>query len=266
METAPQFIWRNLSKNMTVVAEATGKVLEYKAPPFHSVPDERCWLCAGRTHGSGMLVKNRIDEMFSDVHLARCKTSGSLCEGCAGLLKQRKFRFYSHLATEEGVRHPARTVWAEVLTNPPTPPWAASLSMSGQKHLFFKTQVNYQNNLVYVQLEDLAVRFDPVELKELLEVVERLYTVFSKQEILTGEYSSKRIQQYGLREFEKDEWYVSNYRGERLLTLAVWIARNAEARGVAGAKRERKVEPKPAPEPKPTPQPAKEPVGQLTLF
>lgn len=212
-----------------MIAEARKKPIEYNLDvEVYDVPDERCWLCAGHTNGRGILVKDRIDPMFSDVHHARWPESKSLCEGCAGLLRQRVFRFYSCLATEEGVRHPARGTWAEVLTDPPDPPWAACLAVSGQKHLFFKTQINRQNQLAYVQMEDLGIRFDPNELTELLTVVERLYTIFSKNEILAGDYNSRRIQQYGLHEWERDEWHVSNYRGERLLELAVWIARKDE--------------------------------------
>lgn len=228
-ETTPQFIWRCLQKNMTVVAEATGKENKYEAPEFKGVPDERCWMCAGVTNNKGILVKDRITHMFSDVHLMRFPNSESLCEACYGLQSQRRFRFYSSLATvEEGVRHPARDAWADILTNPPAPPWAACLATSGQKHLFYRTQVNYQNQIVFVQMEDLAIRFEPEELAELLDKVERLYRIFTKDEILTGEYQSNRILQYGLPEFDCDEKPVSHYRGERLLELAVWIARRDE--------------------------------------
>lgn len=268
METAPQFIWRNLQKRLTVVAESTGKVIEYKIPVFRDVPDERCWMCGGLTQGRGMLVADRITEMFSDIHLMRWKESRSLCEGCAALQSQKPFRLYSSLITEGGVRHVARATWAEVLPNPPEPPWTACLAVSGQKHLFFKTQVNRQNSLVYVQMEDLGIRFDPAELRDLLEVVERLYTVFAKDEILNGDYSSRRVQQYGISEFERDDWYVAKYRGERLLQLAVWIARkDEEARTARLAETEARQKERRAPVssvPEPPAQP--EPVGQLSLF
>lgn len=266
METAPQFIWRALQNTPTVIAEARNKPIEYNlGVEVYDVPDERCWLCAGQTNGRGILVKDRIDSMFSDVHLACWPESQSLCEGCAGLLRQRMFRMYSCLATQEGVRHLARDAWADILTCPPEPPWAACLAVSGQKHLFFKTEVNRQNQLVYVQMEDLGIRFDPQELSELLTVVERLYTIFSKSEILTGDYSSMRIQQYGIHEWERDTWYVSNYRGERLLELAVWIARKDEEAREARleeAKRRKAERAKAAQEP----LEATDVTGQLSLF
>lgn len=269
-------------------------MIEYKVPEYRDVPDERCWLCGGLTHGRGMLKADRITDMFSDLFLAAWPESGSLCMACSALQSQKPFRLYSALATEAGLRHPARATWAEVLTNPPDPPWAAHLAVSGQKHLFFKTQVNRQNHIICVQMEDLPVRFTPDELRELLEVVERLYTVFTKDEILTGNFSSGRVQQYGLAEFERDSWHVGNYRGERLLALAVWIARRdkegrkarlaaADARKAERAGKtvaiDRSDKPKPrrapakraAPKPartspEPATQPEPETIGQLSLF
>ncbi len=227
-ETAPQFIWRALQQNMTVIAEATGKANEYKTPEFYDVPDERCWMCAGETRGRGILVADRITDMFSDVHHMKLPESKSLCEACYGLQSQRRFRFYSTLATEDGVRHLARDSWAEILTSPPPPPWAALLATSGQKHLFFKTRINHDNGRVYVQMEDLGIEFPPAELSELLTIVERMYTIFTKAEIESGNYDSRRILQYGMGKFDADEREVARYRGGRLLTLAVWIARKDE--------------------------------------
>ena len=258
---------------MTVTAEATGKVIEYSVPDFQDVPDERCWMCAGVTNGQGLLVADRITEMFSDVHLMRWKESKSLCMACAGLQKQRPFRLYSMLATEDGVRHLARASWAEILTNPPEPPWAACLAVSGQKHLFYKTQVNYQNKIVYVQMEDLGIRFDPGELAVLLGAVENLYRIFTKDEISTGYYSSRRVLQYGMREFEQDEWHVKHYRGERLLNLAVWIARRdedareaklQEAKIAEQVRKQKKADVQSQPPVQPVVEPAQK--GQMSLF
>ncbi|MDI6872078.1 MAG: hypothetical protein QME79_12195 [Bacillota bacterium] len=269
METASQFIFRALERNPTVIAEATGKVIKYHLPEFHDVPDERCWLCAGLTRGRGLFTSERITEMFSDVNKALWPESRSLCMGCAGLQAQRPLRLYSILATEEGLRHPARSAWAEILTSPPEPPWTACLAVSGQKHLFFKTTVNRQNRRVAVQMEDLTIEFSPQDLNSLLAAVERLYTVFAKEEILRGTYSSARILQYGVDEWENDEGIVRGYRGGRLIELAVWIARrDEEAREARLSRaRERKAArvaalgPPHQPEPIGTGQ-----VGQMSLF
>ena len=265
METASQFIFRALQRNPTVVAEATGKVIEYHLPEFHEVPDERCWLCAGETQGRGLLTSERITEMFSDVNKALWPESRSLCTGCAGLQAQRPLRLYSILATPDGLRHPARSAWAEILTNPPEPPWAACLAVSGQKHLFFKTQVNRHNRLVFVRMEDLDVEFVPSELARVLAAVERLYAVFAKEEILRGTYSSTRIMQYGVGDWEEDEGAVRGYRGGRLLELAVWIARRddeaREARLAQARERKAAVPPPSLPEPAEAVRP-----GQMSLF
>ncbi len=235
-ETAPQFIWRHLCQtpDMAVTTSATGRVIQYRPPPFVDVPDERCWLCGGLTHGRGRLVADAVDEMFSDTQFARCPTSGSLCEGCAGLKAQRPLRNYSLLAASGVLSHPSRPDWRHILTSPPEPPWAGCLAVSGQKHLFFRTRIVKSSDSVVVVLEDQLVAVDVPALARLLHTIELLLAVFSKAEIESGRYSQGRISQYGLgawRDADRElRW--ARQRNLPLFALALFVAQIPERKEV----------------------------------
>lgn len=241
IETTPQFLWRALTRNPAIVAEATGKVMEYAIPQFTDVPDEHCWLCGGETHHRGLMRASRITKEFSDVDFAAYPESKSLCEGCAGMQFQRMLRCYSLFATEAGLRHPARAAWREILITPPPAPWVAAIATTGQKHLFYKADINRGSLPYSVLLEDYRILYIPAELREMLSLIEQLYTVFSKAEIETGRWNQARITKYGFARWRRDAAEADKLRGSRLFSLALFIAQREEVPEDAGA-----AEPEPA--------------------
>jgi hypothetical protein len=61
-------------------------------------------------------------------------------------------------------------------------------------------------------------------LAEFLGLIEQLYAMFTKAEILSGQYSQNRIKQFGLAEFQRIENELAPHRGSRLFDLAVFVA------------------------------------------
>jgi hypothetical protein len=57
-----------------------------------------------------------------------------------------------------------------------------------------------------------------------LETIEKLYAVFNKTEILTGNYGQNRIKQFGINRFQEVETKVAPYRGTRLFDLGVFVS------------------------------------------
>ena len=225
--TPPQFIWQCLcsTPDMAVTVSSTGKRIQYAPPELTDVPDSRCWLCGGETHGRGRLVSVAVDEMFSDTQFAREPTSGSLCEACAGLKAQRPLRNYSPLAAGDRLSHPSRPEWRQLLVSPPEPPWAACLAVSGQKHLFFRTAVNHDNRVIRLALEDRLVETEPRMLASLLSLMESMLAVFSKEELRTRRYSPPRIPQYGLQRWKRDDARLQQAaRNTGLFALALYVA------------------------------------------
>ena len=188
---------------------------------------------------------------------ARGSRSQSVCQGCAFCLSHLSLRLYSILATEHGLRHPTRAEIRELLLEPPEPPFVLCIAVSGQKHLHFRSQVAYSRDGYPVQMEETRVCVERLVLRQWLEKIEMLYTVFSKDEIRTGRYSQNRIKEFGLLRFQAVEAMIAPSRGTRLFDLAVFVAQKTEV---------------PAPEPEEKEEPCITtstptiPPGQLQLF
>jgi CRISPR type IV-associated protein Csf1 len=192
------------------------------------VPDARCWLCGGATGGKGLPVKRAIKDTFTDRDKARRPVSKSVCPGCVFCLSYTSLRNYSILATEDVLRHPTRSEIRDLLLDPPEPPFVFCIAVSGQKWLHFRAQVAYDQDGFPVQFEEMTVCVWRDPLAEWLEVVENLYTVFSKEEIRTGQYIQNRIKQFGLARFQEEEEKITKHRGTRLFDLAVFISQKKE--------------------------------------
>lgn len=238
--TTTQLIRRAALKNPSVPV-AMGKVVEYQDVPLIDVQDERCWLCGGPTGGKGQTTKKAIKDTFTDIDKARAPASKSVCPGCAFCLSFRELRNYSILATEQELRHPTRAESRDILLNPPKPPFVICIAVSGQKHLTFKAEVAYSRNFYPVQMEDTRIIVDVTRLSELLDLVERLYTVFSKDEIKTSRYSQGRIKEFGISRFQELEERLAPHRGSRLFDLAVFVAQKKEFDEPAPPEREENV-------------------------
>lgn len=221
--TATQFIrWAAMLTPRIPVA--MGKVVEYADVPLVDVPDARCWLCGGITGHRGLPVKKAIKDTFTNQDMARWPKSKSVCLGCAFCLDRRELRNYSIIATEKELRHPTRPEIRALLLDPPEPPFVLCIAVSGQKHLHFRAQVAYDRDGFPVQMEETSVCVWRRPLAEWLGAIERLYALFSKEEIRTGRYSQNRIKQFGIAEFQEVEAQLAPHRGTRLFDLAVFVA------------------------------------------
>ena len=84
---------RKSEANQVQAGEYVGVVMA--DPPLVDVPDDRCWLCGGRTEGKGQPVKKAIKPTFTDRDKARGARSQSVCAGCAFCLSHLSLRNYS---------------------------------------------------------------------------------------------------------------------------------------------------------------------------
>jgi len=208
------------------MGDHVGVVME--DPGLEDVPDESCWLCGGEISGRGRQVKRAILDTFTDRDKARAPWSDSICPGCAFCLSYTTLRNYSILATEEGLRHPGRAEIKGLLLEPPEPPFLLCIAVSGQKWLHFRAEIAYSQDGFPVQYEETRVTVDRATLASLLDIVEQLYAVFTKAEILSGSYGQNRIREFGLRRFQELEAMAALVRGSRLFDLAVFVAQKKE--------------------------------------
>lgn len=204
----------------------TGIIL--KNPDYISVPDEQCWLCGGETGGKGQTKKKAIKNTFTNHDLAKNMQSQSICPGCTFCLSYAALRNYSIVATHNELKFPDKDTIRKLLMLPPEPPFVFCIATSGQKWLHFKAPINYSNKKFIVLLEEMPIPVEPIPFSRLLRPVEKLYTTFTKAEILSGDYNQARIKQFGILEWEKLEQEIAIQRGSRLFQLAVHVARKEE--------------------------------------
>lgn len=116
----------------------------------------------------------------------------------------------------------------ELLLGEPFPELAA-IAESGQKHIVFRAARNPPDaEAGWVQFEEQSLFVQPNELAYLLDVLQALYTTFSKTEIQTGNYKQYRIRDFGL-----DFWYaleseIAPLRGSLLFELALFLTQKGE--------------------------------------
>jgi len=240
--TPTQFIYRAALKT-PIVPVAMEKQVVYADVPLVDVTDGRCWLCGGETGGRGQPVRKAIKDTFTDCDKASAPQSKSVCPGCTFCLSFTPLRNYSILATEQGLQHPTRPEIRDLLIEPPEPPFVLCIAVSGQKWLHFRGQVAYSRDGYPVQMEETRVYVDRTLLAEQLDLVERLYTIFTKEEIKTGHFGQNRIKQFGIARFEETEGKTARHRGTRLFDLAVFVAQKREVEIPASVPEKNKEEP-----------------------
>lgn len=214
-----------------LAAKATGNQIVNGKPVSYEYPvgimptkDRQCYLC-GKEIAEGFPRKNVIKPTFTDVPYARSPRSQTVCTECAFCLSNKPLRMYSILATANCLKHPIRGEWRDILLNPLNPPFVLALATSGQKHLHFKTRTNYKRDDYWVLLEEMPIQVNIAKLTGLLDIIEQLYTTFTKDEIRTGNYNVSRIKTFGTTKWEELENEIEKERGMRLFELAVTVAK-----------------------------------------
>ena len=215
--------------------------------------DDTCWLCAGDTNQKGWHVKDAISSAFTDTNLARCPQSQTICDSCVALMKKEAWQqaceqyahspyfpvkegkkpalanwmFSSHVFSKNNWLRPERVQIADILLNPPEPPFVITLADVGKKHVIFKSQVSYSQDDYFVNIDELTVVVNRDDFEKLLAIVEQAYQFFSKDSILTGDYNQAAVLKAGLSVWREIEDKIRPYRQskQKLLRLACFVAR-----------------------------------------
>lgn len=139
--------------------------------------------------------------------------------------KPQRMQNYSHIVLR-GVWHPLhKGQKAEILDLLRQSPEVVAIGTSGQKHIVFRARPGWW------QIEEQCVRPDLHALDTCLDLVGKLYRIFSKEEIGTGQYSPGRTMQYaqayGLDDYLAVETALRQWRGTAYFDLALYLAQKA---------------------------------------
>ncbi|MEM4234810.1 MAG: hypothetical protein QXU75_06650 [Candidatus Methanomethylicaceae archaeon] len=151
-----------------------------------------------------------------------------------GKEKPQRMRNYSHFVVD-GQWYPLSKADKEVMKRfllEGNFPELAAIAESGQKHIVFRAMRNpIGQESGWVQFEEQRVFVERAELRYVLDRVEELYEMFSKDEIAGGQYNAYRIQRFGIDRWHALEGEIKRWRGKPLFYLALFLAQRSEEDG-----------------------------------
>jgi CRISPR type IV-associated protein Csf1 len=215
-------------------AMLTPDVISPMSKTIHYDPAEQgtlagdCYLCGCHT-STGLPRKKAIKDTFTDQPFAKAPWSEVVCDKCNWALSYCSLRNYSIVASTSGLQHPSRVQLRETLLHPPEAPYLICIAESGQRWLHFKGMIT-TGQAMEIRFEDVMVTVRPERFAEILQLVEALYTGFTKDEILTGRYQSHRIQAFGLERWHELSEKAEHQRKYRVFSLALFLAQRPDVK------------------------------------
>lgn len=231
--------WKNTDKVIQRTKDSKGneivREIEFVDPMKHKDLKEHhgnCFLC-GEKMSHGIHVSKLFSNVFTDWNSGKSRKSQFVCPACSFTIltspKRHALRNFSHVANHEKLLLPNREELRELILNPPDPPFVINIAVSQKKHICFKSQVNYSQNIFAVMYEEMPVLINKDEFEKLLRLVEHFMYGFTKSEILTGEYNQKKVLDFGIEKWEAFENMVKQYRGNPLLDVVMFVAQKIDS-------------------------------------
>lgn len=193
---------------------------------------ERCFFC-GAPCGQGDRVK--LTASFSDWRNVACPDSEFRCVGCALAMKEKwdrpgadkpqKMRNYSWVIYEDqalSFKSSEAPAMLPHLLRPLSTPFSVAVSKSGQRHLLFRTAVNYTREAIDVRMDDEPVTYRPTELLSRVRLAAELIPYVGRTRLFDGIPLAGKVLKMSLEQVVKTgEW--NSVVGEPLSRLAATV-------------------------------------------
>lgn len=210
----------------TIIYKAAG------SPSYTASHPGQCRVCGAAGHG--VLFSDWVRDTFTDHD--KMKPGTIICDACqfcfdesselltrvTGKDKLQRMRNYSHFVIGGEWVPLSKGDKAKMVAILQQNPEVAIIAVSGQKHLIFRAQPGWW------QMEEKSMLPCGAQLWPLLDLVESLYAMFSKDEIETGRYDQRRIMMFGIGQFLQLESAIKPMRGSLLLELALFLSQKKE--------------------------------------
>lgn len=193
--------------------------------------ETKCMMC-GKYIEEGIKYKKVVSGNFTDYDVFANIQGTHICKECAACVKLRELRVNNIIADENNLYLLKKNDLEEYLFNIDkyvSGDFVIGITRSFKKHNSYRCKVNNNTNVFIIREEDKEYVFDRTKMKELHDIIQDMYLYFQKDEILTGQYSITRIQEYGLEKFKKHESIIKQHRGTHQFDLLLYIL-NSEAR------------------------------------
>lgn len=192
---------------------------------------EYCFFC-GKQITEGIPVKKVVSSNFTNYEDCKSINSLNCCQDCATTIKNTDLRKNNFVADKDHLYLLKKNDIENYLFDLDKyvkDEFVIGITTSFKKHNSFRCRVNQDTSKFYIRQEDKEFLFDVKEMKYLYSKLNDAYLQFSKDEILSGNYSYIAIEQFGLEKFLEYENLFSKYRKTHQFELLVYIL-NSERR------------------------------------
>ena len=192
---------------------------------------DNCFLC-GCEITKGIPVKKVISSNFTNFEFCKNINGNNCCQDCASTIKNADLRKNSFVADKDNLYLLKKNDIENYLFDLDKyvkGEFVVGITVSFKKHNSFRCRVNQDTLKYYIRQEDKEFLFDVKEMKYLYGKLNEAYLQFSKDEILSGNYSTTAIEQFGLDKFIEYETLFRKYRKSYQFELLVYIL-NSERR------------------------------------
>lgn len=173
----------------------------------------------------------RYSSDYSSVDAAMCISA--VIQGSKGF---NSLRSYSFLATKGELSILKRESILETILNLKSTPFVLCVTYSNKKHTSYKSIINtdVNNFVVTTDIGNVSISIDTI--RRILPVIESWYSIvdgkektstqptyFTKNDILIGCSNAKKIKEYGVAKYFKEDQKIQEYRNTSFLKLIVHI-------------------------------------------
>lgn len=142
-------------------------------------------------------------------------------------------RNFSFIATETELRFLKREEILDALLSINQTPFVVCVTEGGKKHITFKADVNFDTGKFIVAMDSGSVFWDRTVIDAILPIVKRWYSLiperkqeatwFTKAEILSGDASIKKINDYGIDKYIEESNILRPYFNSQLMRLLTFV-------------------------------------------
>lgn len=189
-----------------------------------------CMIC-GKEITEGAKRNKIVSGNFTDYDTFTNLGGTHICKECGTCIKTRDLRTHNILADKDNIYLFKQRDLQNYIFNLEKyvkDAFVIGITRSFKKHNSFRCSVNYNTKRFYIREEDKEYLFDVEKVKALSEQLWEMYLYFTKDELISGDYSINRIYEMGIDEFSKYEAMLKEHRGTHQFDLLVYMLDSEE--------------------------------------
>lgn len=182
-----------------------------------------CMMC-GKDIIEGTKYRKIVSSNFTDYDVFQNITGTHICKECGVCVKTRQLRINNFIADKNHIYFLKKNDLEEYIFNIDKyvkGEFVIGLTRSFKKHNSYRCTVNASTDEFCIREEDKAYLFNKKKMEQLYEILNEAYLHFTKDDLLTGNYSLMNIQEFGIDKFKEYESIFKKHRKTHQFDLLV---------------------------------------------